>query len=324
MKGVWGEKAIATSFGLILLLLGWVSLMSSKNTTALADSTVRMQKTYEVLVNLTDFAAAMNMAESGRRGYIYTGKDLELERYRQATRSLQSELAQLQQQLITSEQAPQLEQLERLTEQRLELLKQSIDLYQQEPLVTPAQTTLTDRSVQLRGRIQVVLAEIQNQEKQQLRTFLQASQTALEQRYRLENIGTALILVICGVALLGLYQEQERRQRLQVLEQTLAQERELSELKLRLFSMVSHEFRTPLSVILASSQLLREILEPPIATASLKNLDRIQTSAKLLNQLLTDILTLTRAEVGKLEFKPEWLDIEAFCLNLLEDMQSAD
>jgi signal transduction histidine kinase len=40
-----------------------------------------------------------------------------------------------------------------------------------------------------------------------------------------------------------------------------------------------------------------------------------------MNQLLTDILTLTRAEAGKLECKPEAMDVEAFCLNLVEDIQ---
>ncbi|MBD0268549.1 MAG: CHASE3 domain-containing protein [Cyanobacteria bacterium Co-bin8] len=325
MKGTWGEKAIATSFGLILLLLGWVSSISSKNTTELVDSTVRVQQTYEILVNLTDFFAAMNVAESGRRGYIFTGKDVELERHRQAIRSLQSELNQLQLQLQPEPlQLQRLQRLESLTQERLILFQQSIDLYQQERSATPAQNALTDRSVQVRGRIQVVLAEIQNEEKQQLNASLAESQKTIEQRFVLEQAGTALIFIFFGVTVFSLYQERLRRQRLQTLEQTLAQERELSELKLRLFSMVSHEFRTPLSVILASSQLLGEILETQIEPSYLKNLDRIQSSAKLMNQLLTDILTLTRAEAGNLEFKPEWLDIEAFCLNLLEDIQSAN
>jgi signal transduction histidine kinase len=324
MKGIWGETAIATSFGLILLLLGWVSSISSKNTTELVDSTAQVRQTYEILVNLTDFMAAMNLAESGRRGYIYTNKDAELERHRQAIRSLQSELNQLRHQLQEPPQAQRLARLESLTQDRLALFQQSIDLYQQERAASPAQAALTDRSMEVRGRIQVVLAEIQNEEKLQLNASLAETQATIEQRFTLEQAGTALIFVISGAAVVSLYQERQRRQRLQTLEQTLAQERELSELKLRLFSMISHEFRTPLSVILASSQLLGEILETQIEPAHLKNLGRIQTSAKLMNQLLTDILTLTRAEAGKLEFKPEWIDIEAFCLNLLEDLQSAN
>jgi signal transduction histidine kinase len=85
--------------------------------------------------------------------------------------------------------------------------------------------------------------------------------------------------------------------------------------------MISHEFRTPLSVILGSSQLLGESLRNIVDENQLKNLQRIQSSVKLMNHLLTDMLTLTRAEAGKLECQPEWIDLEAFCLNLVEDTQ---
>jgi signal transduction histidine kinase len=40
-----------------------------------------------------------------------------------------------------------------------------------------------------------------------------------------------------------------------------------------------------------------------------------------MTRLLTDILTLTRAEAGNLGCHPEVLDLEAFCLNLVEEKQ---
>jgi signal transduction histidine kinase len=65
---------------------------------------------------------------------------------------------------------------------------------------------------------------------------------------------------------------------------------------------------------------LGEILENLVDTSHLKNLYRIQSSAKLMNQLLTDLLTLSRAEAGKLEYKLELLDVQSLCLNLVEDI----
>jgi signal transduction histidine kinase len=41
----------------------------------------------------------------------------------------------------------------------------------------------------------------------------------------------------------------------------------------------------------------------------------------MINHILTDILTLTRAEAGQLEFKPQVINLENFCLNLVEDLQ---
>lgn len=38
-------------------------------------------------------------------------------------------------------------------------------------------------------------------------------------------------------------------------------------------------------------------------------------------QLLDDILTINRAETGKLETNPQWLDLEKFCRHLIEEMQ---
>jgi signal transduction histidine kinase len=327
MKWSLEEKVIASSLGIILLLLGLVNLMSPKNTTELVANANRVQSTYDMLGNLTDFHAAMSIAESGRRGYIFSGKLEELGRHQAAILDMKTELNQFQHNAeLNSSQQQRLRQLHELATRRIELFHQSIELYQRDRSATAMQTqnSITDYSVQLREQIQTLLTEIKDVENQQLQDSLKQAQINIQYRSSIERIGILLSFVVaCGVAIVFFW-AQKRRQKLQALEQSLAQEQELSHFKLRLFSMISHEFRTPLSVILASSQLLAEILEPNIEQSQLKNLYRIQTSAKLMNRLLTDILTLTRAEAGKLECKPEWIDIEAFCLNLLDDVQSSN
>ncbi|MBD2088954.1 CHASE3 domain-containing protein [Microcoleus sp. FACHB-1515] len=327
MKGALEEKLLAGSLGVILLLLGAVNLMSPKNTTQLVENANQVRSTYNILRDLTDFYAAMSVAESGRRGYIFSGRPEELNRHRVAVQEMKAELNQLQQ-LTNLDRAQQqrIDRIDELSARRIELFQQSIDLYQRERSAAAMQTqnSITDYSVQLREQIQTLLAEIKDTENQQLQASLEQAQANIQIRSSIERIASLLSLIVtCGMVII-FYWALKRRQKLQALEQTLAQEQELSQLKLRLFSMISHEFRTPLSVILASSQLLAEILEPKIEQSQLKNLYRIQTSAKLMNRLITDILTLTRAEAGKLEYQPEWIDVEAFCLNLLDDIQSSN
>jgi signal transduction histidine kinase/sensor domain CHASE-containing protein len=103
----------------------------------------------------------------------------------------------------------------------------------------------------------------------------------------------------------------------------LERTKELSELKLRLFSMASHEFRTPLSTILISAQSLETHDLENGLEQSQKISRRIQSAAKRMNQLLADILTLSRAEAGKLEFDPEIINLKQFCHQLIEEIENS-
>ncbi|MEO1146715.1 MAG: CHASE domain-containing protein [Cyanobacteria bacterium J06638_22] len=102
---------------------------------------------------------------------------------------------------------------------------------------------------------------------------------------------------------------------------TLERTRELSDLKVRFFSMASHELRTPLSTILLTAQSL-DTNQAVLSTAQKQNaIERIHSSARRMTQLLNDILTLTRAEAGRLEFSPEIVDVTAFCNSIMDEMQ---
>ncbi len=101
----------------------------------------------------------------------------------------------------------------------------------------------------------------------------------------------------------------------------LSRTRELSDLKLRLFSMASHELRTPLSVITVSAQSLETNRDRLTLPQQASTIDRIQQAAKRMGQLVSDILTLARAEAGKLEFNPEIVVLVPFCRQVLEQIQ---
>ena len=315
-------KWLAAGFGLLTLLMGSGSFVSYQNATELIESSKKSQQTYEVIKTLGNVFSTMTVAESGRRGYIYYGDRQELTRYRGAIAQFEPELTALR--LLGSDhphRAQQLIKLERLIKQRLELLAQSIDLRQSDRDSMTEQTQITDRSVRLREQIQAVIAEMQSEEEQDLKRSIVQYQSSTHTR-RLIEIGLNFVgFSLLFLGFFAFHSQLIKRQNAEAIQHKLAQQKELSELKLRFFSMVSHEFRTPLSVILGSAQLLLDSHQPWTADRKEKNLRRIQSSAKLMVQLLTDILTLTRAEAGKLEFKPESVDLEAFCLNLIEDLE---
>ncbi|GET43064.1 PAS domain-containing sensor histidine kinase [Microseira wollei] len=113
----------------------------------------------------------------------------------------------------------------------------------------------------------------------------------------------------------------DRKQAEEEIRNALAKEKELSELKTRFITMASHEFRTPLSTILSSADLLEYYVEENSTEKQLEHIQRIQTACLNMTQLLNDVLVIGRAEAGKLEFKPSPINLVEFCRDFVEEMQ---
>lgn len=107
----------------------------------------------------------------------------------------------------------------------------------------------------------------------------------------------------------------------QKLRLALEKEKELSEMKNKLISTASHEFRTPLSAIISSTELLEYYHHRFSDEKKSEILGRISQSANRLTRLVEDILTYNRAEDGKLECKRARLDLSILCKNLVDNCQ---
>jgi signal transduction histidine kinase len=322
MKWSLQGKWIAVGFTLTLLLMSLVVFASFKNTSEIKQSANRVNHTYKTLNTLTNFYAAMTVAESARRGYIFMGSKQDLDRYENALINIHHELKLLQKQIHFSRSQQEIFTIfNALVNQRLALLEQSIQLYQKDKNAIQSQTEITERSVKIREQIIPLISDIKAEEQDYLQNSLQESEYIIHSRIVIEILATILIIVVISGLCIMLERQWVKRDKIKSLESSLFQEKKIGEMKVQLFSMVSHEFRTPLSVILLSAQLLREALKDVVNEIQFKNLSRIQYSAKLMNHMLTDILTLTRAEAGKLDCKTQLINIEDFCLNLVEDIQ---
>lgn len=108
------------------------------------------------------------------------------------------------------------------------------------------------------------------------------------------------------------------------IHKALEKEKELSELKSRFVSMVSHEFRTPLATTLFSADLLESFSSKWPEEKRLTHIHRIQNAVHRMTQLLDDVLLVGKAEAGKLEFNPAPMNLEAFCQEIVEDLQLTD
>jgi PAS domain S-box-containing protein len=84
---------------------------------------------------------------------------------------------------------------------------------------------------------------------------------------------------------------------------------EAGRLKNEFLANMSHEFRTPLNAIIGFSELLSNGKIGPVPAEQKECLSDILTSARHLLQLINDILDLAKIEAGKMEFRPEPMDL---------------
>lgn len=105
------------------------------------------------------------------------------------------------------------------------------------------------------------------------------------------------------------------------LRAALQKQKELIELKTRFVSMVSHEYRTPLAIILSSSSLLKDYSHRLTEEQKLARLQTIQTQVHRLTELLDEVLQINKAESIQLEFRRETIDFVLFCRDLVNNSQ---
>ncbi|MEH1844302.1 MAG: ATP-binding protein [Nostoc sp.] len=110
----------------------------------------------------------------------------------------------------------------------------------------------------------------------------------------------------------------------EAMRQALVKEKQFSELKSRLITTISHEFRNPLATIHSSAELLEHYRHLWTKERQNIHLHRIQTSVMHMTQLLNDVLVLSQDETRSLELNPTPLNLMEFCRDLLEELEQSD
>ena len=102
-----------------------------------------------------------------------------------------------------------------------------------------------------------------------------------------------------------------RRQQLEEeLRVALARERELSQLKSRIVATVSHEYRTPLTTILSSTEMLQRYSDRLTPEKKQKHFQRVKQSVEHLTNLVNDMIFIEQAEIQALEFNPTPVNVK--------------
>lgn len=115
---------------------------------------------------------------------------------------------------------------------------------------------------------------------------------------------------------------EEHRDQAAAIEQALAKEKELNALQRKFVSMVSHEFRTPVTIIDGAAQRMERRADRLDAEDVDKGLGKIRRAVKRITSLIDNTLDATRVFENQVKFEPTTIDIhkllESICANQQE------
>ncbi|HEY9620399.1 MAG TPA: ATP-binding protein [Crinalium sp.] len=138
-------------------------------------------------------------------------------------------------------------------------------------------------------------------------------------RFEARDEDQRLIDLISVSTELGLFIQ--RKQAEEEIRKSLAKEQELNKLKSNFISIVSHEFRTPLTSIVMAAELLEKCGHEQTVEKRNHYFQQIRSSAKRMNRLIEDVLLISKGEGGKLAFHPQQMNLQEFCQELVDELQ---
>jgi PAS domain S-box-containing protein len=113
----------------------------------------------------------------------------------------------------------------------------------------------------------------------------------------------------------------QRKESEEATEKALLKERELNELRTNLVSTISHEFRTPMTTIRTSSELIEMYLEDQEFEKKEKlnkQLNTISGEIDRIIELMNAVLTISKDDSGKTNFNPSNVNLKQLCLDVIE------
>lgn len=108
------------------------------------------------------------------------------------------------------------------------------------------------------------------------------------------------------------------------IENALKKEKDLNQMKSRFIQMISHEFRTPLTVILSSAELINLYLKKQDYEKAMQFIRKITNSVDLMTHLIDDVFTFSKFQEGNLELNRVIIDLVDFSGKIVQEITILD
>ena len=114
----------------------------------------------------------------------------------------------------------------------------------------------------------------------------------------------------------------DRKRYEETLQRALEREKYLGELRSRLVTTISHEFRTPLSIILSSADILERYSDKLTEDSRRTRFTHIREAVGRITTLLEEALQLGTLQAGEIAVKPEPVNVAIVCEQVIAQVKS--
>jgi signal transduction histidine kinase len=315
-----GDATLVGFFGTLLILAAIYGSLFVNTQRLLADS-AHVTQTYRVISQIDDLRIELAEAARTSRGYVMTGTAARLERYKQIQDQINRTVADLR--ILTAGHPGQQQRIALIAKPLgafLAFHQRVIDLRARGRQAEAGQLVLNSEEETLAQEAGDLLLEMTTDEITRLQDRTGKLDGAVVRFTAVLFGGFVLSLGILYLVYRHLRNEVSARKRseqklsqagleLQAANKELADRNRdverASRMKSDFLSRMSHELRTPLNGIAGYSELLAEEGGGPLNDTQRRFLGHIEKGSKHLQELINEILDLSRIESGRIELRRE-------------------
>lgn len=204
MRLIYKRFSVISGFAVLLAILV-INTAVTRRQIAVQDSNQDwVEHTQQIQLELAEFESLLKDAETGERGYLYSGDPRYLEPYNNAVAQGYPHIARLTE--LTADNPRQQERVARLRtlkQQKLDELAQTLKLYDEGEKDQAKSTVLSGRGKAIMDEIRAVTGEMRREESSLESTRLAAVSSSTRSLMRTLYVATAL--AIAGLVFLALY-----------------------------------------------------------------------------------------------------------------------
>jgi signal transduction histidine kinase len=306
------RKLIIGLFVISLILTG--AIYSSYKTSAeLYSSFGWVERTYNIKITLESILSNLTTNESEVRGYIITSDEKFIDDFHPTVKTIRDDIAKLKNLTKDSRQQQGISDLDALINERISLFLNSIELKNKGGNTDQVISKVSQGKI-LMDKIRSRSEQIE-QEEQELLT--QRKNISYENFQRTNNnILFSCALAFLTVILMVVVFKKDFDERSKIEKMLL----ELDENKNKFFSIISHDLRGPIHGIAKLASFLKDEKRTSREDALIMG-DMIEKTAKKVGNLLEDLLSWAKMQMGRIDYRPEAFEIHELTEKCLSDLK---